>query len=288
MSLIKRLFANSAGKIPGAHLGCNLCLHLAPRQLGWALRQRGRIVPGSAGRIAIDNPDGHWQLPLAAFDAWLRQPGRPGAGLPLSISLASGWCRMALAPWSDALLSEPAGGRYLQSQLVALYGEGARGWSISADDAGYGQPRLVCGVDGDFLQSLRELAGAHGLPCHAIEPLLTVAWRAIAATKPQAFAVVEPGRLLMAAVSGGRIVALHAQACPDDWRAELARAWQRWSLRAPELATLARVAVVDLSGASADAAADAPGGALAAPFVPAAAAMAQLGPVHLMGESAWA
>ncbi len=272
MSLIERL--------GGPLRAPTLCLHLAPRQLGYALRQGGRIVPASAGRVAIDNPDGHWQLPLAALDAWLRQPGRPGAGLALALSLASRWCPMAMAPWSDALLAEPGAARYLQTQLAALYGEGARGWSISADDAPYGQPRLVCGVDSELLQALRHLAAEHGQPCRAIEPVLTLAWRAIAATRPAAFALVEPGRLVLAAVGGGRIVALHAQASQDDWRAELARAWQRWCLRAPELAAIARVAVVDLSGA--------PAGELAAPFVPATADSAPHGPVHLMRESAWA
>lgn len=257
-----------------------LCVHLAPRQLDYALRQGGRMVAGGAAGIAFDNPDGHWAAPLAALRDLLRQPGRAGAGLPLAFSLASRWCRMTVAPWSDALLSEAGAARFLHGQLAALYGEGARAWSIAGDDAPYGQPRLVCGIDADLLQALRDAAAEHGHACHAVEPVLSVAWRAIAASKARAFALVEPGRLLMAAVAGGRIVALQAQPCPADWHAELAPAWQRWTLRAPELAAIDHVAVVDLSGA--------PAAALEAGFSYAAAAMAQLGAAHLMRESAWA
>ncbi|MDC8758645.1 hypothetical protein [Janthinobacterium fluminis] len=260
MSLIERL-------VPPV-----LCLHLAPQRLGWALRRGGRAVPGSAARLAVDNPDGHWQVTLEALDAWLHRPDRPGAGQPLEISLASRWCQMALAPWSEALLAEPGAGHYLRSQLAALYGEGARAWDIGSDDAPYGQPRLVCGVDAALPQALRQLAAGHGHRCDAIEPVLTLAWRAIAATRPQAFAVAEAGRLVLAAVSGGRIVALQAQASGADWRAELARAWLRWRLRAPELGAVERVAVIDLSGA--------PAGELAAPFAPVAAG--------LLEQSAWA
>ncbi|WP_317203769.1 hypothetical protein [Janthinobacterium sp.] len=266
MSLIERL------------AGHTLCLHLAPQELVYALRKGGRM--GAAGRIAVDNPAGHWQAPLAALEQFLGRGDRPGAALPLRISLASRWCPAALAPWSEALLSEAGAARFLHAQMAALYGDAARAWRIVGDDAPYGQPRLVGAVDAALLQALQDTAGAHGHACHGVESLLTVAWRAIAAGKPPAFALVEPDRLTLAAVGAGRIVALQTQSCPADWRAELARAWQRWSLRAPELAGLAGVAVVDLSGA--------PQGELAAPFRPAAAALTRHGPVHLMRQSAWA
>ncbi|MET3133420.1 hypothetical protein AAKU55_003710 [Oxalobacteraceae bacterium GrIS 1.11] len=226
-----------------------LCLHLAPQRLDCGVRKAGRLLPGSAASIAIDNPGGHWQLPLDALQQYLAQPEHPGAGLPLALSLSSRWCRMTLAPWSDALLSEAGAARFLQNQMAALYGEAARAWSIASDDAPYGQARLVCGIESELLQALQSVARVNGHACRVIESVLTVAWRAIAASKPKAFALVEPGRLVLAAIAGGRIVALQAQPCPPAWRAELAPAWQRWSLRAPELAAIDEVAVIDLSGA---------------------------------------
>jgi hypothetical protein len=75
--------------------------------------------------------------------------------------------------------------------------------------------------------------------------------RALAGTTPQALAVIEAQRITLAALTGGRITALQTQALPANgaWRAELPLAWQRWTLRAPELAGVDHVAVVDLSGA---------------------------------------
>jgi hypothetical protein len=172
------------------------------------------------------------------------------AKAPLEISLAGRWCQMTLAPWSEALLAEPGAARFLQNQLAAVYGDAARGWSLCADDAPYGQPRLVCGIDAALLQGLRQLAEEQGRRCRVVEPLLGTVWRALAPARPQAFAVVEAGRMTLAALARGGIAAIHTQPCGAGWHAELAQAWQRWTLRAPELAGIAEVLVVDMSGAA--------------------------------------
>lgn len=180
---------------------------------------------------------------VAAADARL-------AKAPLEISLAGRWCQMTLAPWSDALLAEPGAARFLQNQLAAVYGDAARGWSLCADDAPYGQPRLVCGIDAALLQGLRQVAEEQGRRCRVVEPLLGAVWRALAPAKPQAFAVVEAGRMTLAALARGGIAAIQTQPCGAGWHAELAQAWQRWTLRAPELAGIAEILVVDMSGAA--------------------------------------
>jgi hypothetical protein len=161
---------------------------------------------------------------------------------PLAISLSSRWCHSVMAPWSDALLAEPAATRFLQMQLSAVYGDAARGWSIASDDAPYGQPRAVCGIDGELLDALRSDLGKR---CTAIEPIMGTASRM--QTGMQAFAIVEPGKLTMATTVRGRIAAICAQPCGAAWQAELVRAWQRWTLRLPELDAIAAVAVIDLS-----------------------------------------
>ncbi|CDG81316.1 hypothetical protein [Janthinobacterium agaricidamnosum] len=268
MSLIKQFFRPV------------LSLHLAPQQLSGVLYRGGKLVSGSAFATAIDNPGGHWQVSLAALTRHLQhlaqlQPG--GARPPLSVSLSSRWCRMALVPWSDALLSDSAAARFLQTQLAALYGDEARGWAIVADDAPYGQPRLVCGIDSELRQALQAAAAEHGHILRAVEPVVSVAGRAIAAKQPQAFAVIEAGRLVIAAVASGRITALQSQPCPAAWHTELQQAWRRWTLRTPALAQIQDVLVIDVSGA-APASTVLPSG-----FRHAAAPLA-----HLIRESAWA
>jgi hypothetical protein len=228
-----------------------LSVLLAPQQLACVVLQGRRRLDAGARRAAVVNPHGHWQASVDALRALLRECSAEWAGLPLDISVSGRWSHMVLAPWSDALLSEPGATRFLQTQLIALYGDAARGWHIVGDDAPHGQARAVCGIDATVLQALKELADECGHRSHVIEPLLCTALRALAPDQLRApsaaLALVEPGRITMAALHRGRLAAVQSQPASAAWRLELPQAWQRWTLRAPELADIGQVAVVDLS-----------------------------------------
>lgn len=247
MSLIERLIEPARPR--------SLAILLAPGQLSCVVRQGRRPVDDGARRIAFANPGGHWQAGLDALRALLREAPTVWAGLPLEVSLSGRWSHMVVAPWSDALMSEPAATHFLQSQLTALYGDVARGWHIVGDDAPYGQARTVCGIDATLLHAVKELAGECGHPCRAIEPLLCTALRSLGTYELRApaaaLALIEPGRITMAALDRGRVAALQSQPAGGGWREELPQAWQRWTLRVPELAAIEHVAVVDLSAAPA-------------------------------------
>ncbi|WP_425253388.1 hypothetical protein ACPJXG_03200 [Janthinobacterium sp. NFX145] len=262
MSLIERLTR------------ATVCLHLAPHGLHGVLRRAGRPVPDSAFHLPIANPDASWEVALAALRGWLEQDG--GKKLPLAVSLASRWCAMLMVPWSGALLDAASAQRFLHSQFAAVYGDGARAWRLTADDAPYGKPRLACGIDAALLQGVQEAATAHGRRCLSIEPIVGPAWRSIAGGKPAAFALLEAGRLLLATTVAGRITALHSQSCDAAWGDELERAWRRWNLRAPQLDAIEQVALLDLSGV--------PQANVPERFVPIAVASG----AHLMREAAWA
>lgn len=233
---------------------------LSPQQLLCVVRHGDRLVAGSARQIAVDSAGaaGHWQAAIDALRALLQQPDIAAARLPLEISLSGRWSQLVLAPWSDALLSEPSASRFLQTQLAALYGDNARGWSVIADDAPYGHTRLACGIDSTLLQALKDIATECGHACRVIEPLLGTALRALETPPPKrprkdtaaatgALALIEPGRITMATLRDQRIVAIQSQPASEAWRLELPQAWQRWTLRAPELASIEQVAVTDLS-----------------------------------------
>lgn len=262
MSLIERLTR------------ATVCLHLAPHGLHGVQRRAGRPLPDSAFHLPITNPDASWEVALAALRGWLEHDG--GKKMPLAVSLASRWCAMLMVPWSGALLDRSSAQRFLHNQFGAVYGEGARTWRLAADDAPYGMPRLACGIDAALLQGVQDAAAAHGRRCLSIEPIAGPAWRSIAGAKPDAFALVEAGRLLLATTSGGRITALHSQSCAAAWGDELDRAWRRWNLRAPQLDAIEHVALIDLSGV--------PQSNVPERFVPIAVA----GAAHLMREAAWA
>ncbi|NRR32273.1 hypothetical protein HSX11_19025 [Oxalobacteraceae bacterium] len=223
-----------------------LCVYLAPQQLLCVQRRGRKIDAASAARLAITNPDGHWQTGVSALRDFLSQHATPGQ--PLEIALSSRWYQTVLAPWSDALLAEPGAARFLQTQLAAVYGEAARHWRIGSDDAPYGQPRLVCGADPVLLQTLQDLAAEQKLRCRVIAPVLASMARLQAPPGAAAIAVIEAGRMTLAALEGPYVTAIQSQPCGSGWHAELAQAWQRWTLRQPELAAIGKVDVVDLSG----------------------------------------
>jgi hypothetical protein len=235
-----------------------LRVYLAPSTLV-ATAVDGDLFAGVVA-LPVANPGGHWEAPLAALRALLARPAEtlaetlaePGADAvlaalvaqaPLSVSLSGRWCQSVMAPWSDALLAEPAATRFLQMQLSAVYGDTARSWSIAADDAPYGEPRAACGIDTPLLQALRADLGKR---CGAIEPVMGTASRM--PTGMAAFAIVETGKLTIATMAHGRIAAICSQPCGPAWQQELERAWRRWTLRMPELDSIAAVAVIDLTG----------------------------------------
>ena len=235
-----------------------LCVYLSPQRVCAVVRQRRATVAGSARQmpVADGHSDGHahWQPAVDALNGLLRQHAAEWAGLPLQIALAGRWSQLALAPWSDALLSASTAASFLQMQLLALYGDAALSWRISADDAPYGHSRLVCGVDELLPQALEASAAEHGHPCRMIEPMLGAALSASPPAAPKALIVAEAGRLTMAALQRGRVSALQIQPAGPAWPLELPLAWQRWTLRVPELAALERVTVLPLCPGAAQAA----------------------------------
>lgn len=264
----------------------SLRIYLAPQRIIVTAFDGAKVAGAVA--LPVANADGRWHAPLAALRVLLQQADKagvpassramamadggtrgpdsphhqPGHAFPaaeanaiaaalasrasISFSLAGRWCQAAMAPWSDALLAEPGATRFLRMQLAAVYGDAAQGWTVTADDAPYGQPRLACGIDNELLLALRAACAELRYPCAAIEPVLATVCRQMPAGA--AFAIAEQGRLTLAAPAQGRVAAIHTQPCGGAWPLELERAWQRWSLRLPELDAGAGLDVIDLTG----------------------------------------
>lgn len=267
-----------------------LCLHLGSDSFAAVQRQGRQFDVASSHFQAVANPGQAWEVVLAELQSWLRHAPAGFQGLPLRISLASRWCQMQSLPWSDALLTPASAARFLQNQFVAAYGEAARDWIISSDDAPYGEPRMACAIERDLhdaLQALGQelnpgapsaasmgsgagkhasLAGSGSRPpvaaLQALEPVVAQAVRAMLARvgRREACAVIEPGRFSLFLLQKQRIVGVQTQACSGNWERELAASWMRWTLRQPELAQIRQVALLNL-GVPAT-----PAATLAAPF----------------------
>jgi hypothetical protein len=235
--------------LPGFRSAPALRAYLGPQQISSVMLRAGRELPDSALSTELDNPGNHWQAALEALRSLILQSrvASAPADITLEISLSSRWCQMLLAPWSDALLAPPDAARFLQTQLATVYGDQARSWQIVADDAPYGHPRSVCGTDALLIDALKALATDTGCRIQIIEPALATAFRTLPRQPAaQALAVLEAGRITMATIQSGHITAIQSQPCSLTWQLELPQAWQRWTLRAPELAAIESVAVFDL------------------------------------------
>jgi len=229
----------------------SMTVMLSPEMLSAVVRSGKEIVAHSEIKIGAARADGSCDAALAAFRAYLGRTGLGLRGVPITVGISNRWCQLAMLPWSDALLHGDSALRYRQAHFAAIYGDPARNWEILCDDAPYGQPRLACAIDRDFLIGLRDCARAIGHPWASLESVLSMAARTAAPGRQQALAVIEPGRVVMATFSHGRISAVQAEACRGAWHAELPPAWQHWMLRAPELGDVAQVALVSLGEAPA-------------------------------------
>lgn len=216
---------------------------LAPEMLSAVVREGGRVLACSEIRIAPGPGEGHWQTGLAAFAAWVRHAGVGLRAVPLTISVSTRWCQLAMLPWSDALLYQDSARRYQQERFIQIYGSAARGWDVMCDDSPRGQPRLACAIDSDFAHGLRAAALAYGHQNVRIESVVTASGRTITAAPCDRFAILEPGRLVLAARRYGRIAGIEAKTCAASWPAALPPAWQQWMVRAPQLGEVAQVIV---------------------------------------------
>lgn len=239
-----------------------LCVYLAPEQVCFAMRHGKQFTLDSCWHQDCDNPEGQWQNALALLQSGLQQSSKLPSRCALEVSVGGRWCQYLRLPWSEAMLQPASRQRFVQNQFLALYGEVVRDWQFCLDDAPYGAPRLVCGIEQALLASLQELAQGFELQLRVVEPLLVQAWHSILRLQGRevaAFALIEGERLTLAQTMQGRIIHAHSQywhtAHNDaNWAQALTQAWQRACLREPELALIGQashagvVPVLNLSG----------------------------------------
>lgn len=229
-----------------------LSVALAPELLTAVVREGRHVVAWSEIRIVCEPGDDGWQAALAAFEAWVDRAGAGLRGVRMSVAVSTRWCRLAMLPWSDALLYADSAQRYQQDRFIQLYGNPAREWDIFSDDGGRGLPRLACAIDRQFARGLQAAARRQGHPHITIESVVSATARSMPPGLCDRFAIIEPGRAVLVARRHGRIAGVQAQACAGIWPAGLPQAWQHWMLRPAELGEVAQVVMFALDGAAPD------------------------------------
>lgn len=229
-----------------------MSVSLAPEMLTAVVRSGKQVVACSEIRIDGDPRDGGWDGALAAFGAYLGRSGATLRAVPIAVNLSTRWCQLAMLPWSDALLYMDSARHYQQDHFANEYGDAALAWQVVCDDAPRGQARLACAIERELVDALHNVAHGYGRTCTGIESALTALARGIPPAPQDAFAVIEPHRVVLAARRHGRITGIRAQACSGPWHSGLPAGWEHWMPRTPELGEIAQVALFAVDGKVAD------------------------------------
>jgi hypothetical protein len=76
---------------------------------------------------------------------------------PIAVHLASGWCRLLLLPWMDALTTDDRWRTYAQARFEQVFGDNALGWELHVPRDAPGRDRIVVA----WPLALRQTLAAH-------------------------------------------------------------------------------------------------------------------------------
>jgi hypothetical protein len=187
----------------------------------------GRALLSAGGRLLERAAGEGWEGALEALDGLLAE-ARPRGGA--RISLSHHFARVLLLSPPPVRLSAAEMDGWVAEQLNGAYGAEAAAWRPVWQDVPPGRAVPVALMDGARYDQLRERIKAHGLSLGQAMPWFVVVWnrhrRRIGHTHGW-LALVEPERLVLARIEGGRPVSLRtAQVGPapaDDLAALVTR-----------------------------------------------------------------
>lgn len=188
---------------------------------GKVFRESAVAAPGWPGAIRTLNG-------LLADGAW-----RGRADVVLSHHFAHVHCLPA-----PPLVLKPAEMQgWARDCLERQFGEAGRDWQLAWQSEAPGKPFLVSSIAASMLAELQESFAAAALKPASIQPWLAAAWnrnRRRFADGRAWYALVEPGRLMLASVASGHIHGLRTAPVQGDSVASLADLVRREALLAGE------------------------------------------------------
>lgn len=172
--------------------------------LGKGLRRKVEI---QAILSCIPMPDAPaWQPALSAFEQWL---GANDTGkAEVTVVLSNHFVRYALMPFSEDVTSRAEEQTLAQILFESIYGDWAKQWQFQIGEGGYGEARLVAGVDSMLLNRIGDVMAAHSLRLRGVAPYLVSAFNRFHERIQEdsgLFAVAEPGQLAVIAFRSGQI-----------------------------------------------------------------------------------
>ena len=210
-----------------------LALAIAPQRIT-LVRMRGRLRPQVVAKnivaVSGEHPAGGWQAALDTL-AHTLQADAQWQGLAVNAVLSNHWVRYQLIPWSAQISSAEERAAYVRASFAQVYGDSAAQWAYSISTPQRGAAWFASAVDQALLTQLE--AAVAPAPLRSVVPHLMPAYnRARRAFKEKDlwFVQVEPNKVLLLLILGGRWQALSSHALGDaPWPTQLPglleRAW---------------------------------------------------------------
>lgn len=185
-----------------------VCIELAPGRVRLTRSPRGwrRTV---SERKSVECADSGWQPALEGLREALAHPNLQPADA--TVVLSNHFVRYLLIPWNPALAGESEELAFARARFVQVYGEAAQAWVPRISGGafgpdGAGAPRVASAIESALLNGLIALLDGSPLRLRSIQPqFMAVVNRARARLPGNAWlAIVEPGRVLLGLLRGGR------------------------------------------------------------------------------------
>jgi hypothetical protein len=214
------------------------------------LVQQGRLR-SIVSQWKLPDPDVGWRGALAILRELLPNLRHEHGVKVMAVTMSTRWCHPMMVPWSDDLYREGSADAYLRARFIAVFGQVASAWHLTADDAAHAKVRLVCGIDAELVRELLAISTEHQMMLASARPAVLSALH-VAQAKQGVFVIVEPADMSVCVLSRGRVVAIETQRWEGDASACMGRMWQRWRLRGLAGAEESIVHVIDACGALPD------------------------------------
>lgn len=176
-------------------------------------------------QIACEDSSGEGRVQVQALQAPAGRPADWRPGIEALRDMLPSWAReakriryvlsnhfahFALLPWNERIWRRAERLAQARGVIESIHGGALGECELEIAEMGYRQAAIICGVERELLQTLREVAVAHHLQLVSVQPYFTAAYAAHRAQLDQSgcFAVTEASRLTFAVFRSGHCEAI--------------------------------------------------------------------------------
>lgn len=167
-------------------------------------------------------PEPGWPAALQVLGGALRAPAWQRADA--TVILSNHFVRCLLLPWRSELADAREELAFARHHFVRVYGTAAETWTLRLDSGTAGAGRVACAVDAELPAALSSLCAPANLRLRSLQPYLMSSfnqWRRQLRGPACCFALVERGKLCLAAFRQGCWQGLHTCRIGQNWAWEL-------------------------------------------------------------------